>query len=163
MPAAAGPARIEATRRIHAPASAIWELVSTPQGHVRIDGSGMLVAAPSGPAPSAVGDVFVIDMDRRPLGDIPDMAEYQVHNVVTAFEPDRVFEWTVGGADRPPVGYVYGWRIDPIDGTVCDVTNYCDWSRLDPEIRSRSEGRWPVVPLRMLERSVARLEELVAG
>ena len=155
--------RVEATRRIRASAAAIWAIVSAPEGHVRIDGSGMLVSAPENQAVSGVGDVFAIEMDRRPLGDIPDMAEYSVRNVVTAFEPEQLFEWTVGGVDRPPVGHVYGWRIEPTGDGACDVTNYCDWSELDAEIRDRTEGRWPIVPLSMLEGSVARLEQLVVG
>ena len=155
--------RVEATRRIPAPATEIWAIVSTPEGHVRVDGSGMLVSAPENQPVTAVGDTFDIEMDRRPLGDIPDMAEYRVRNVVTAYEPERLFEWTVGGMDRPPVGHVYGWRIEPTDDGACDVTNYCDWTDLDPEIRERSEGRWPIVPLSMLEASVARLEQLVVG
>lgn len=155
--------RVEATRTIQASPSDIWTIVSTPEGHVRIDGSGMLVSAPENQPVKGVGDVFEIDMDRRPLGDIPDMAEYRVRNVVTAYEPERLFEWTVGGVDRPPVGHVYGWRIEPGTAGTCEVTNYCDWSELDADIRKRTEGRWPIVPLAMLEQSVARLEELLGG
>lgn len=43
-------------------------LLCCPAGHVAIDSSGMLIAA-SGPRVEAVGDTFVVQMDREyPLG-----------------------------------------------------------------------------------------------
>jgi len=156
-----GDLRVDATRRIAAPAHAIFAIVSSPEGHVQIDGSGMLVAAPDNKPVTGVGDTFDIDMDRRPLGDIPTMAEYTVRNRVTRFEPDRLFEWEVGGVERPAVGHVYGWLIEPVSNTECDVTNYCDWSGLSAEMLETSKDRWPIVPMQLLDRSVEKLEQLV--
>lgn len=153
------PERVAATRRIAAPAATIFRIVSNPAGHVQIDGSGMLTASESIQL-TEVGQTFGMDMDRRPLGDIPNMAEYQVTNTVTQIVPDRLFEWTIGGANFPPLGHVYGWQIDPVNDTECDVTNYCDWSNINDDLRARTEGRWPIVPLAMLEQSVAKLEEI---
>jgi hypothetical protein len=48
--------RISVTRRIHAPAAVIFAEVSRPAGHVRIDGSGMLVAAPDAKPVTRIGD-----------------------------------------------------------------------------------------------------------
>ena len=92
--------RVTATRRIAASAHAIFLLVSDPARHVDIDGSGMLQAAPDARPLTEVGQTFDMDMDRRPLGDIPNMAEYKVHCTVTRRFPDRLMEWTVQGADR---------------------------------------------------------------
>jgi hypothetical protein len=63
--------RVSATRRIAAPAHAIFLLVSDPARRVDIDGSGMLQAAPGARPLAAVGQTFEMDMDRRRLGDIP--------------------------------------------------------------------------------------------
>ena len=63
--------RISATRRIAAPAAAIFAIVSDPAGQVAIDGSHMLVAAPDAKRLEAVGDTFTMDMDREALGDLP--------------------------------------------------------------------------------------------
>jgi hypothetical protein len=150
--------RVAATRRIAAPASTIFAIVSDPAGHVEIDGSGMLVAAPDAPALAEVGQTFDMDMDREPLGDIPNMGKYQVHNTVTQITPDRLFEWAVGSADRPYFGHVYGWQIDPVGDNECDVTNYCDWTDI-PEERLAARA-WPIVPLSMLEKSVENLERI---
>ena len=150
--------RVQATRRIAAPASALFRIVSSPQGHVDIDGSGMLVAAPDAAPLTAVGETFDIDMNRDSLGDIPDLHDYKVRNTVTQIVPDRLFEWGVGSEDKAPFGHVYGWQLDPVSDDETDVTNYCDWSGIPDEFRSRRA--WPVVPLAMLERSVENLQRL---
>src|SRR5262249_13885637 len=81
---------VPATRRTAAPAHAIFLLVSDPARHVDIDGSGMLQAAPDARPLTEVGQTFDMDMDRRPLGDIPNMAEYKVRCTVTQLIPDRL-------------------------------------------------------------------------
>jgi hypothetical protein len=151
--------RLEARRRVHASADRIWELVSHPAGHVRIDGSGMLEAALDAQPLVAVGDTFDMDMDREPLGDVP-LGKYQVRNWVTQIESGRLIEWATNllGNDEP-VGHRYGWIIEPMGPDECDVTNYTDWSRLPPEYQSH----WPIVPLWMLERSVENLERIVTS
>ncbi len=152
------PDRMSATRRIAAPASTLFQIVSSPAGHVQIDGSGMLEAAPDAKPLTAVGDTFDMDMDRTPLNDIPGLVKYKVRNTVTQFIPDRLIEWTVGSADRPPLGHVYGWQIEPVSDTECDVTNYCDWTAISQATRERRP--WPVVPVHMLEQSVENLERI---
>jgi hypothetical protein len=152
------PDRLSATRRIAAPASKLFQIVSSPAGHVQIDGSGMLEAAPDAKPLTEVGDTFDMDMDRTPLNDIPGLVKYKVRNTVTQFVPDRLIEWTVGSADRPPLGHVYGWRIEPVSDTESEVTNYCDWTGIPQEARERRP--WPVVPVHMLEQSVENLERI---
>jgi uncharacterized protein YndB with AHSA1/START domain len=150
--------RVSTSRRIVAPAAKLFKIVSNPAGHVAIDGSGMLEAAPDARQLTAVGETFDIDMDRAPLGDIPNMGKYKVRNTVTKIVPDRVFEWTVGGIDRPPLGHLYGWQLDPVSDTETEVTNYCDWTNISEEMRSRRA--WPIVPVDMMERSVENLERV---
>lgn len=150
--------RIAVSRRIAAPAAAIFALVTDPNGHVAIDGSGMLVA-PADAAPlRAVGDSFVMHMDREPLGDIP-LGKYDVLNTCTAIEQDRLVEWSVGAPGRTPIGHVYGWQLDAVSDTETEVTNYCDWSGLNPKLQGKIA--FPVVPAEMLEASLDRLASVV--
>lgn len=148
--------RVEVCRRIAAPAQRVWDLVSNPDGHVLIDGSGMLLGALDARPLTAVGDTFDIDMDREPLGDAP-LGRYQVRNWVTRVEPGRVIEWSPNllGSDAP-FPHVWGWQIDPVSDTECDVTNYNDWRDLPDDWKPK----WPIVPRQMLERSVDNLERL---
>jgi len=153
--------RVAATRRIAAPARQLFQIVSTPSGQVAIDGSGMLDAAPDDQPLTKVGQTFDMDMDREPLGDIPNLKKYQVRNTVTQVVPDRLIEWTVGFGDSPPFGHTYGWLLESVSETETDVTNYCDWSNASEEMRSGLT--WPVVPVAMLEESVAKLDRIATG
>lgn len=154
--------RVTVTRTIAAPAERIWALVSHPQGHVDIDGSGMLEAAPDARALVAVGDTFDIKMDRTPLNDIPGLVKYEVRNTVTAIEPGTRIEWGIGGKDTPPLGHVYAWELSPsADGASTEVTHYCDWTNAPAPLKEARE--WPIVPEHMLEASLATLERLVTS
>jgi hypothetical protein len=152
--------RLAVSRRIAAPADRIFALITDPAGQVAIDGSGMLVVAPDATPVRAVGDSFVMDMDREPLGDLP-MGKYTVLNTVTAYEQDRHVAWAPGGLTRPPVGHVYGFILEPAGDGVTEVTNYCDWSAISDKARERLS--WPVVPAAMLEKSLVNLERAVTG
>lgn len=149
--------RVSVSKRVAAPAERVWALVSDPAGHARIDGSGMLQAPIDTKPITAAGQTFDMAMDRRPLGDIPNMAEYTVRNTVTRLEPGRLIEWTVGAVDRDPVGHRYGWEVVPAGVGECEVTNYCDWTDVMEALRSRT---WPIVPLEMLQQSLDNLEKL---
>ena len=106
--------RIEERRTIAAPPGTIFQLLCDPQGHVDIDSSGMLMSAAGEPV-TAVGDTFVVHMDREALGDLP-MGRYDVTVTITAFEPTgrspgRSSAWsgrpsatcTATGSNQPPV------------------------------------------------------------
>ena len=104
--------RVSASRRIHASAADVFCLVADPAGHVRIDGSGMLEAAPDARPLTAVGQTFDMQMDRTPLNDIPGLVKYEVRNVVTRLEPDALIEWTLGPVGSEPFGHLYGWQLE---------------------------------------------------
>ena len=151
--------RVSVSREIPASAEVIFSMITLPAGHVAMDGSGSLVSAPSNHQLLAVGDTFLMDMDRESLGDIPDLGKYQVENEVHAFEADRLLEWTVGMVDRPKIGHFYGIRLVPIDTSLTLVENYVDWSGVPEKWRTRVS--WPVVPASMMAASLARLEAAI--
>ncbi len=142
MPESQPAQRIEVRRRIAAAPAAIFAILSDPQGHVAIDASGMLMAATGDPV-AAVGDRFVVHMDRDSLRDY-DLGEYDVNVIITAFEQDREIAWTIDGALQPPIGHVYGYRLEPIDdGTL--VTSYYDWSDLHEAYQEAASSIFPVI------------------
>ncbi|MGH3301793.1 MAG: SRPBCC family protein [Streptosporangiaceae bacterium] len=151
--------RIEVARTIAAEPAAIFAVLRDPQGHVAIDSSGMLQSADGEPV-RKVGDSFVVHMDREALNDYPELGRYDVTVVISAFEPDREITWQVSSVVRPPIGHVYGYRLDPADGGTL-VTSYYDWSDIDPQWRAA--GIFPVISegalratLGILARTVAR-------
>ena len=121
--------RFEVQRAIAATPAEIFAVVSSPAGHVAIDSSGMLMSADGDPV-TAVGDMFVVHMDREALNDYP-LGLYDVDIVITAFEQDREVAWTITGQLKPDIGHVYGYRLEEIDGGTM-VTSYYDWSDIHP-------------------------------
>ena len=134
--------RIEVQRAIAATPAEIFSVLSSPQGHVDIDASGMLMWA-EGPAPTAVGDRFTMHMDRDSLRDFP-LGEYQVDVVISRFEPDAAIAWTIDGTIQPPIGHIYGYELEPTDGGTL-VTSYYDWSDIDEAYAEMAKDVFPII------------------
>lgn len=149
--------RIEVQRAIAAEPSAIFDIVRSPEGHVAIDASGMLMSSTGSPA-AAVGDEFVVHMDREALNDFP-LGLYDVTVRIVTFEQDREIAWTIDGQIQPPIGHVYGYRLEPIEqGTM--VTSYYDWSDIDPVWRERDI--FPIIPESALRATLGILARTAA-
>lgn len=148
--------RIEARRQIPASPSEVFAVLSDPQGHVRIDSSGMLQSA-DGEVVRAKGDSFVVHMDREALGDRP-MGKYDVTVIITEFEPDRHIEWKIDGTIQPPIDHVYGYLLEP-SGTGTLVTSYYDWSGINERYRGALE--FPVIPDTALKATLGILARTV--
>ncbi len=134
--------RIEVQRPIAAEPAAIFEILTSPDGHVAIDASGMLMWAEGEPA-TAVGDRFTMHMDRDSLRDF-DLGEYQVEVVFSAYEQDAHVEWGIEGGFDPPIGHVYGYRLEPVEGGTL-VTTYYDWSDTHPDYDAMVDAVFPVI------------------
>ena len=132
------PDRIEVTRPIPASPSAIFDTVRSPAGHVAIDASGMLQSFTGDPA-EKVGDTFVIHMDRESLNDFP-MGKYDVTVHIITFERDREIAWNLG--PDIPWTHFYGYRLEPGENGVTNVTSYYDWSTIKDEFKEH----FPIVP-----------------
>jgi len=151
--------RIEVQRTIAAEPAAIFRVLCDPYGHVAIDSAGMLMDA-TGERVGAVGDTFVVHMDREALNDYP-LGKYDVTVTITTFDPDREIAWTILGVIKPPIGHVYGYRLEPDGDGGTLVTSYYDWSAIGEQWRQA--GIFPVISegalratLGILARTVAR-------
>ena len=148
--------RMEVERMIPADAAAIFRVLSDPQGHVTIDSSGMLMDATGEPA-TKVGDSFVVHMDREALNDFP-MGRYDVTVKITTFVPDREIAWTVEGVINPPIGHIYGYKLEPKDdGTL--VTSYYDWSTIGANWKEADV--FPIIPESALRATLGILARTV--
>ncbi len=148
--------RLEVQRTIPAEPHDVFAVLTDPIGHVAIDSAGMLMDA-TGERVTAVGDQFVVHMDREALGDRP-LGRYDVTVSITVFEPDREIAWTIVGVSKPPIGHVYGYRLEPVDGGSL-VTSYYDWSDIEPVWRERDI--FPVIPEEALRNTLGVLERVV--
>lgn len=148
--------RIEIARPIAATPAEIFAVLTDPLGHVAIDSTGMLQDA-TGDRVTAMGDRFVVHMDRESLGDF-DLGKYDVTVIITAFEPDRKIAWTIDGTIQPPIGHVYGYRLEPTDdGTL--VTSFYDWSDIHPDWKTA--GIFPIISELAVKATLGILERTV--
>ena len=145
--------RIEVTRPISAPPSAIFDILRSPAGHVAIDGSGMLQGFTGEPA-EKVGDTFVIHMDRESLNDMP-LGKYDVTVHITVFERDREIAWNLG--PDVPFPHFYGYRLEAGEEGVTNVTSYYDWSDVTGDLKER----FPIVPESALRATLGILDRTV--
>jgi hypothetical protein len=147
--------RIEVQRAVAAEPATIFRLLTDPDGHVAIDSSGMLMGATGRPV-VAVGDTFVVHMDREALNDYP-LGLYEVNVTIVRYDQDREIAWTVEG--QLNLGHVYGYRLEPIEaGTL--VTSYYDWSAVDQTWKDG--GVFPVIPEAALRATLGILARTVA-
>ena len=149
--------RMEVQRPIPADASAIFDILRDPQGHVDIDASGMLQDATGEPA-TAVDDTFVIHMDREALNDYP-LGKYDVTVRFVTYEQDREIAWTIEGQIKPQIGHIYGYRFEPQDDGTTLVTSYYDWSQIDPQWKEANI--FPIIPESALRATLGILERTV--
>ncbi len=150
--------RIEVERTIAADPAPIFRVLCDPNGHVAIDSSGMLMKASGSPV-AAVGDTFVVHMDREALNDFP-MGLYDVTVSITTFDQDREIAWTVLGQISPPLGHIYGYTLAPAEGGTL-VTSYYDWSAIDPTWREA--GIFPILSEGALRATLGILARTVTG
>jgi hypothetical protein len=116
-----------------------------------------MLQSATGSRVSAVGDTFVVHMDRESLNDYP-MGKYDVTVIITRFVPDTEIEWTISGAIQPPLRHLYGYRLEPSEvGTL--ATSYYDWSEIDESYRGK--GIFPVIPEAALRATLGILARTV--
>jgi len=125
---------IEVSRRIAAPASAIFRILADPNMHTEIDGSGMLRGTGSEGILTGVGDVFMMNMHFSRLGN------FQMDNYVVQFDSTARIGWEpVAGRGHPEIGRRIGHRWsyhltqDGPDATV--VTEIYDCSSAPADFR----------------------------
>jgi uncharacterized protein YndB with AHSA1/START domain len=147
------------SRRIAAPAAEIFKILADPRRHTEFDGSGMLRGAVSEHPVGAVGDVFVMRMYHRALGD------YEMNNHVVAYEPNRRIGWEPQAgrahpdhhsASASPSRWGHSWTYefapDGPDATV--VTEVYDCSRAPEDEQVAMDGGriWVDSMIKTLER-----------
>lgn len=129
-------APVSVSRRIPAGSEAIFAVLTDPNRHQEIDGSGMLRGAIDPSPVTALGDVFAMKMHHSEIGN------YEMNNTVVEFEHGRVIAWEPSrrdDADAEPWHYRWRYELTPSDegGTV--VTESFDYSRSPAELREATK------------------------
>ena len=158
---------LEVSRRIEAPAAAIFEIVANPQRHIDIDGSDMLRGADMDRPIAKVGETFIMKMHR--MG-----TDYQMINYVVEFEPDRHVVWEPAPGDLDhaggdasrigvPAGYRWGYTLKPEGENATLVTEIFDCGPKEMEEHLLQDGgSWINGSNSIVELMAATLERLDA-
>lgn len=148
------PLVVAVSRRIHAPAHELFEVLRDPSRHHEFDGTSM-VRDSDAPPVSGVGDAFVTRMFNEEFG------PYVMRNTVVEYDEDRAIAWAPARMDVDEAGWDHrwGWRLVP-EGDATEVTAFFDCTRVPEDGRRILRGgeRWRAD----MERSLVLLEALVA-
>jgi uncharacterized protein YndB with AHSA1/START domain len=110
---------VSGSTTIAAPPNVVFDIVADPRQHRRIDGSGSVRGAVTGPDRLTRGVTFGVSM--RLFG-VP----YRIRNQVVEFEPDRLVAWRHFGSHR------WRYQLEPTDGGGTEVTETFDYTRYRP-------------------------------
>lgn len=139
--------RVSASIRIEAPPSTVFAIVSDPEQHPRIDGSGSVrsLIHTDGPL-TAKGQQFKVDMKMFGL-------PYRITNTVVEHEPDRLIAWRHFGGHR------WRYEIEPTQ-TGCEVTETFDYAMYPLPGRLFIQlARFPARNQRGIEETLQRLKQ----
>jgi hypothetical protein len=140
---------VSVSRTIEAPAEKLFGILAHPATHPLIDGSGMVLQAPSDMVVSGVGDVFDMKMHNDEMGD------YEMYNYVVEYELNRRIGWepllkaASREEDQAEVGHQeraqrWTYNLEPLDSGATLVTETYDCSRAPAWLRRAVRGgeRW---------------------
>jgi hypothetical protein len=149
---------VTVSRRIGAPASDIFAILTDPVRHLDLDGSEMLRGAVTTARITGVGDVFVMRMY------VPALGDYEMNNHVVEYEPDRRIGWEPeAGRGHPGEGggrwgHRWSYQLTPVGPKKTVVTEIYDCSRAPAEERQgMDDGK---VWIESMAETLARLDKL---
>lgn len=146
---------VTVSRRINAPADAIFEILSDPRRHTDLDGSDMLRGALTDTVVTGPGDVFVLKMYFAPIGD------YEMANQVVEYERNRRIVWEPrrSDIDEASWGHRWGFEFTPDGAQATIVTETFDCARW-PErerVEDLDNGR---IWIEAMTKTLQRLDEV---
>ncbi|WP_134764684.1 SRPBCC family protein [Nocardioides sp. 1609] len=149
--------RITVQRTIDAPTTAVFDVLSNPQRHADLDGSGFVISDDRSDRITGTGQKFRMNMSGDHMG-----GDYQTDNHVTGYDENKLLAWQTAPAGVEPPGWEWVWELEANGPDATDVTLVYDWSHVtDPAILQKVS--FPLVSQAQLEDSLANLAESVSG
>lgn len=144
------------SRIIDASAADIFHLLSNPERHSELDGSGMVVSDEKTDRITASGQVFTMNMNNAKMGD------YQTDNHVTGYDANKLLAWQTAVAGTEPAGWQWVWELEPMGPDSTEVTLTYDWSHVTDK-ETLKKVSFPMVSKEDLEESLNKLAAGVSG
>lgn len=143
--------QLTVSRSVNASAPDIFDLLSNPDHHAQIDGSGFVRSAEKAQRLQEVGQVFRMNMSGDHMG-----GDYQTDNHVVGYDKNKLLAWKTAPADTEPPGWEWVWELKPTGSDSTDVSLTYDWSAVTNE-QILQKVRFPLVSAEQLEDSLATL------
>jgi uncharacterized protein YndB with AHSA1/START domain len=148
---------ISVSRRIDASTAAVFDVLSNPERHAELDGSGFVLSDEKSDRITGTGQVFRMNMSGDHMG-----GEYQTDNTVTGYDANHLVAWQTAPADTDPPGWEWVWQLEAQGSDATEVTLTYDWSKVtDQELLKKIS--FPLVDKVALERSLDNLAGAVSG
>ena len=149
--------KITVERTIQASSADVFEVLSNPERHVELDGSGFVISDERTNRIQGTGDVFTMNMTGDHMG-----GDYQTDNHVTGYDENSLLAWQSTPAGTEPFGWEWVWRLEQQGPDQTLVTHTYDWSKVtDKEILQKVS--FPLVSQGQLEDTLAKLAEASSG
>jgi len=143
--------RITVQRTIDASTQDVFEVLSNPERHSELDGSGFVVSDEKTDRITGTGQVFRMNMTGDHMG-----GDYQTDNTVTGYDPNHLLAGQTAPADTEPPGWEWTWELAAQGSDATEVTLTYDWSKVtDPGILEKVS--FPLVSQQQLEDSLGNL------
>lgn len=144
-------------RTIDAPAKDIFEILSNPERHPQIDGSGMVRSDHKTDRISGTGEVFTMNQFWDKMG-----GEYKTDNYVVGFDENKLLAWKTATAGEEPPGWQWIWELESTGSDETLVSLTYDWSDVtDKEVLKHVH--FPAVSKESMEDTLNRLAAAVTA
>lgn len=147
---------VTVSRTIDAPAKDIFEVLSNPERHQELDGSGFIVSDSKTDRITGTGQVFTMNMDGEHMG-----GEYQTDNHVTGYDDGKLLAWQTAPAGTEPPGWEWVWELEPEGADATRVVHTYSWDKVDAQTAQKIG--LPLVSEQQLDDTLNRLAAAVSG
>lgn len=150
-----GETQIQVSRIIDAPNKEIFQVLTLPDNHARIDGTSTVVSEDKTDRIQQVGDVFRMNMTGDHMG-----GDYKTDNHVVAYDENQLLGWKTAPAGTEPPGWQWIYELEPLDSDQTRVTLTYDWSQVtDQDLLAKN--LFPLFTEEQLEGSLNNLAAIV--
>lgn len=148
---------ITVNRFIDASAQDLFAVLSNPERHAELDGSGFVVSDEKTDRITESGQVFRMNMTGPHMG-----GDYQTDNTVTGYDKNHLLAWATAPADSEPPGWEWVWELEAQGPDATDVRLTYSWDKVsDQDLLAKLH--FPLVARSQLEDSLGNLASAVAG
>lgn len=149
--------KVTVERTIAAPVNEIFDVLSNPERHPALDGSGFVRSVDHADRIQKVGEVFTMNMQGDHMG-----GEYQTDNHVSGYAKDKLLAWKTAPAGTEPPGWEWLWELESQGPGETLVRHTYDWSKVTDK-KLLEKVKFPLVTEDQLNDTLSRLATEVAS